>query len=102
MSIFLSVSLVLEDGGVSSLRQRFGERLRDLRFKKRMTQEEFYGDLIQLSPTFGGVIERGIRAPSFETLELIAAKLDLTVSELFDFSIEPGKGVKLPRKRRAK
>jgi hypothetical protein len=66
-----------------------------------MTQEEFYGDLLQLSPTFGGVIERGLRAPSFETLELIASKLNLTVSGLFDFSIEPGtrKRVKLPRKR---
>lgn len=86
---------------MSSLRQKFGERLRDLRFEKRMTQEEFYGDLLQLSPTFGGVIERGIRAPSFEKLELIASKLNMTVSELFDFPTVPGtrKRVKLPRRR---
>lgn len=66
-----------------------------------MTQDEFYGDLLQLSPTFGGVVERGIKAPSFETLELIASKLDMTVSELLDFSEPPGtrRRVKLPRKR---
>ena len=40
--------------------------------------------LLKLSPTFGGVIERGIRAPSFETLELIGSNLGMTVSELFD------------------
>jgi|ERR1035437_9796885 transcriptional regulator with XRE-family HTH domain len=89
---------------MSSLRERFGERLRDLRFERRMTQEEFYGDLLKLSPTFGGVIERGIRAPSFENLDLIASNLGITVSELFDFSVEPGtrKRVKLPRKRTRK
>lgn len=89
---------------MSSLRERFGERLRDLRFDRRMTQEEFYGDLLKLSPTFGGVIERGIRAPSFETLELIGSNLGMTISELFDFSVEPGtrKRVKLPRKRTRK
>jgi transcriptional regulator with XRE-family HTH domain len=87
---------------VSSLRQKFGERLRDLRLEKRMTQEEF-AELLQMSPDFVSFIERGINAPSFETLEVISSKLQITLSELFDFP-EPGtrKRVKKPRKRTRK
>jgi transcriptional regulator with XRE-family HTH domain len=86
---------------VSALRQRFGDRLRDLRLERRMTQDEF-AESLGVSPDFISSIERGVNAPSFETLDVMASKLGMTVSELFDFSGEPGKRkrVKLPRKRK--
>lgn len=88
---------------VPTLRQRFGERLRDIRIAKRMVQEEF-AEFVGVSPDFISSIERGISAPSFETLEVVASRLELTVSELFDFSGGSGirKRVKLPRKRMRK
>jgi DNA-binding XRE family transcriptional regulator len=88
------------DVDVSALRQRFGERIRDIRLERRMVQDEF-AELIGISGDHLSSIERGINAPSFEVLELIASKLNMTISELFDFSEEPGtrKRVKLPRKR---
>ena len=85
---------------VLGLRQRFGDRLRELRFERRMTQDEF-AEFMGVSQDFVSSIERGITAPSFETLELLSSKLGRSVSELFDFSEAPGtrKRVKLPRKR---
>ena len=91
------------DVDVSVLRQRFGERIRDIRLERRMVQDEF-AEFIGISGDHLSSIERGINAPSFEVLELIASKLNMTISELFDFSDEPGmrKRVKLPRKRTRK
>lgn len=85
-----------------SLKQKFGERLRALRFERRMTQEEFYGELLApLTPQFGGVLERGLKSPSFDLLERIAERLQIPVMELFRFNEthEPKKPVKLPRRR---
>lgn len=85
---------------MSALREKFGERLRDLRFEKRMTQDEF-AEFLGISPDSVSSMERGINAPSFETLDVLSAKLERSVSELFDFSDEPGtrKRLKRPRKR---
>ena len=68
-----------------------------------MTQDEF-SELLGVSPDFISFIERGINAPSFETLEIISEKLRMTTSELFAFPDEPGtrKRVKKPRKRTRK
>jgi transcriptional regulator with XRE-family HTH domain len=88
---------------VSSIRQKFGERLRDLRLLKRLTQDEF-AELLDVSPNFISSLERGINAPSFETLHTISLKLDMTLSELFDYPAEPGtrKRAKKPRRRTRK
>jgi transcriptional regulator with XRE-family HTH domain len=68
-----------------------------------MVQDEF-AEFIGISGDHLSSIERGINAPSFEVLEVIASKLGMTISQLFDFSEEPGarKRVKLPRKRTRK
>jgi DNA-binding XRE family transcriptional regulator len=97
---FLIRAFVTHDVGVSTLRQRFGERVRDIRLEKRLTQDEF-AEFLGVSSDFVSSIERGINAPSFERLELMASKLETSVSGLFDFSEEPGtrKRVKLPRRR---
>ncbi len=49
-----------------------------------MTQEQF-AEATDISVDFLSLIERGINAPSFETLERIAKKLRLQVADLFTF-----------------
>ncbi|MCC6369237.1 MAG: helix-turn-helix transcriptional regulator [Bryobacterales bacterium] len=86
---------------VSTLKKQFGERLRSIRLQRRVTQDEF-AEFLGVSSDFISNIERGINAPSFDVLEAIAARLGMTVSDLFNFSEEPGtrRRVKLPRRRR--
>jgi len=49
-----------------------------------MTQEQF-AETLDISVDFLSLIERGINAPSFETVERIAKRLRLSVAELFTF-----------------
>jgi transcriptional regulator with XRE-family HTH domain len=49
-----------------------------------MTQERF-AETLNLSVDFLSLVERGISAPSFETLEKIAKRLKMPVAELFKF-----------------
>lgn len=49
-----------------------------------MTQEQF-AEAVGISVDFLSLIERGINAPSFETLECIARVLKVRVADLFDF-----------------
>lgn len=69
---------------MSSLREKFGTRLRSIRNERKLTQEEF-AELVGISVDFLSLIERGINAPSFEVLEQMAAGLKTPVMELFDF-----------------
>jgi len=49
-----------------------------------MTQERF-AETLDISVDFLSLIERGVNAPSFETLERMAKRLRLSVAELFTF-----------------
>lgn len=69
---------------MASLKLQFGRKLRKMRRGRDMTQEEF-SESVGISVDFLSLMERGINAPSFETLERIARVLKVTVSELFDF-----------------
>jgi transcriptional regulator with XRE-family HTH domain len=69
---------------VASLRKEFGNRLRGIRMERNLPQERF-AELVGISVDFLSLIERGINAPSFETLELIAKRLRMPVKALFDF-----------------
>jgi transcriptional regulator with XRE-family HTH domain len=69
---------------VTALRKQFGKHLRKIRSERRMTQEKF-AEVLDISVDFLSLIERGINAPSFETLERFAKRLKLPVAELFDF-----------------
>jgi transcriptional regulator with XRE-family HTH domain len=73
---------------MSSLRVSFGKRLRSLRRERELSQEDF-AELLGISVDFLSLVERGINSPSFDTLELIAKRLKLSVKELFDFSTTP-------------
>lgn len=49
-----------------------------------MTQEQF-AEILEMSVDFLSLIERGVSAPSFETLERMARKLRMRVAALFTF-----------------
>lgn len=52
-----------------------------------MTQERF-AESLNVSVDFLSLVERGINAPSFETLERIAKRLKVPVAELFKFDTD--------------
>ncbi len=66
----------------------------------RLTQDGF-AELMGISANFLSMIERGINSPSFDKLETISSRLNMTISELFDFPSQPGtrKRAKKPRMR---
>jgi transcriptional regulator with XRE-family HTH domain len=66
------------------LKKMFGKKLKAIREAKGLTQQEL-ADLINLQPNTIGQIEIGYRAVSFNTLEAIAEKLNVSFYELFDF-----------------
>jgi transcriptional regulator with XRE-family HTH domain len=67
-----------------SLRQDFGRRLRGIRLERKMSQERF-AEFVGISVDFLSLIERGINAPSFETIEHLAKRLRMPVMALFNF-----------------
>ena len=69
---------------MKKLKVQFGQKLRDLRKKRGITQEQL-AEAALISVDFLSLIERGINAPSFETLEKLACALDVPVKELFNF-----------------
>jgi transcriptional regulator with XRE-family HTH domain len=69
---------------VATLRQKFGLRLREIRVHRGLTQERF-AELLNVSVDFLSLVERGVNAPSFETLDRISKRLKMPVAELFSF-----------------
>lgn len=69
---------------MSTLRYRFGKRLRFIRRQKDLTQEQL-AEAVGISVEFLSNLERGINGPSFETLEKLAGVLAVPVQELFAF-----------------
>jgi transcriptional regulator with XRE-family HTH domain len=63
---------------------KFGQRLREIRAQRGMTQERF-AETLGISVDFLSLIERGVNAPSFGTLEKISKRLRLRVADLFVF-----------------
>ena len=55
---------------------------------------------IATSVHFVSLIERGVNAPSFETIESLAAALRIEIKELFDFPVEEGNPKRMRRKLR--
>jgi transcriptional regulator with XRE-family HTH domain len=55
-----------------------------IRLERKLSQENF-AEFVGISVDFLSLIERGINAPSFETIEKMARKLHVPVMELFDF-----------------
>lgn len=68
---------------MGQLRIQFAKRLKGLRAEKKLTQEEL-AKRTNLSTSFISNLERGLNAPSFESLERLAKALGVSVRELFD------------------
>jgi transcriptional regulator with XRE-family HTH domain len=72
---------------MTQLRSQFAKRLKTLRVQKELSQEEL-ARLTNLSTSFISNLERGLNAPSFESLDSIAKALEISVKELFDFETQ--------------
>jgi transcriptional regulator with XRE-family HTH domain len=66
----------------------YGKRLRSIRKARGLTQEQF-AELLDISIDFLSLIERGLNAPSFESIESFSMTLGIPVREFFDFGSDP-------------
>jgi transcriptional regulator with XRE-family HTH domain len=73
---------------VATLRRQFGKKLRSIRKRRNMTQEQF-AELLDISVDFLSLVERGLNAPSFESIESFSITLGIPVRDFFDFSSDP-------------
>ena len=69
---------------MNTLQRQFGERLRELRLAKGLSQEEL-AFRSGVHRTYLGGIERGKRNPSLKNLAAIAKALGVPLSQLFLF-----------------
>ena len=63
--------------------QKFGKRLKALRLDHNLTQLEL-AEILDMSPNFIGMIERGERNTTVENVFRIARALNITPSNLFE------------------
>lgn len=69
---------------MNNLKEGFGQRLREIRKNRKLTQEAF-SEMIDLSPRQLIRIEQGYNFPSVETLSKISLTLNVDLKSLFDF-----------------
>jgi len=67
---------------MQGLQKQVGTRIREFREKNNLSQEAL-ADICGLHRTYIGLIERGDRSLSLNTLEVIAGGLGVSVSEFF-------------------
>ena len=63
--------------------QKFGKRLKGLRIERDLTQLEL-AEILDMSPNFIGMIERGERNTTVENVFKIARALNIKPSNLFE------------------
>lgn len=74
---------------MSDLAKLIGQRLRNIRKEKGLSQEEL-ADLSSLHSTYIGQLERGEKNATLESIEKVVHALEITLEELFRF-IQPTK-----------
>lgn len=67
---------------MSDIAKQLGQRIRDLRNERHMSQEEL-SFKAGISPAHLGQIERALKNPTIDTVAKIAAALDIPVATLF-------------------
>ena len=72
---------------MSEIEEKFGERLKELR-KERGLSQEFLSKKAGLDRTYEGKIERGQKSPSLNTIGRLAKALEVDLEELFDFELD--------------
>ncbi|MCT8347898.1 helix-turn-helix domain-containing protein [Photorhabdus temperata] len=71
----------------NTIKSIFGQRVRYIRVTSGMSQEAF-ADKCGLDRTYISGIERGVRNPTLEVINVIANGLQIELKDLFDFSAE--------------
>jgi transcriptional regulator with XRE-family HTH domain len=66
-----------------NVKQKVGNRIRDLRIKRNLSQEKF-AHLCGLDRTYIASVEKGKRNISIVNIEKIARGLDIQISELLE------------------
>ena len=69
---------------MKTIEKRFGERVKELRQIKGLSQEEL-AFRAKVHRTYLGGIERGERNPALKNIVAIAKALDISLSELFSY-----------------
>jgi len=65
----------------TDIKSRFGERLREVREKRGVSQERL-AEVAGLHRTYVSLIERGERNVTIETIEKLAIALDVEIAQL--------------------
>ncbi|QQS35989.1 MAG: helix-turn-helix transcriptional regulator [Ignavibacteriales bacterium] len=65
-----------------NIKETIGKRIKELRDKKKISQEKL-AELADLDRTYINTVERGKRNISIENIEKIATALDCTLQEFF-------------------
>ena len=73
---------MIVSGGVRMISKRFGDRVRELRTQKSMSQEKFALQ-IDMDRTYLASVESGKRNISLENIKKIADGFGITLEELF-------------------
>ena len=68
----------------TNVNKDFGKRVAELRKKAGYSQEQF-AFKCGVDRTYVGVVERGDKSPTLNTIDKIANALGITKSELFNF-----------------
>lgn len=69
---------------MSSIKQKFGKRLKELRKSRGYTQEEI-AEMVNIEPPNISKIECGMHFPQPEKIEKFASALGVSVSDLFEY-----------------
>ena len=73
----------MEAMGMSDIAKTIGQRIRNYRTQKGLSQEKL-AELAGCHPTYIGQLERGEKNATLESVEKIASAMDISLSELFD------------------
>ena len=68
---------------VSILAVEIGQRIRNYRLQKKLSQEEL-AELCGLHPTYIGQVERGEKNATIESINKISAGLEISLNTLFE------------------
>ncbi|MEK7534094.1 MAG: helix-turn-helix transcriptional regulator [Patescibacteria group bacterium] len=68
---------------MSSVSRSFGNKVRQERLKRNLSQEEF-AELVGLHRTYIGMVERGEKNITLKNIEKIAKALEISLNELMN------------------